>query len=385
MDFSKVRVLVTDGGARQTLTILHNLKELGCYVGVLCTHKLDVCYVSKLPDQKILDKRASASNKDYISFLVEVIQKGAFDVLLPVAEMNTNVITYNEDYLKKYVKLACAPRKAYINAFDKQRTLELAMQNNILVPYTRKIGQTVEDYIDTADFPIIIKPRNGVGSIGFHKFERKNDFWPYVIEKKLNLDDYVLQEFVPHKKRYGVVLFVDQNKNVCMAYTNEILRWYPIDAGSASLICSIDYPELIGDSAKLLKAMNWQGVAALSFMEDINTNEAKLLEINGRIPASIRLSCQCGFNVGKLLIEMAYEEKVERYPYNTKFGQLTRHFHAEVPWFIHSPDRFKCEPSWFSWKNTKDVVFWKDDLKPWIAYTVQKLVDYRKFLEKRRR
>ena len=30
MDFTKVRVLLTDGGARQTMTILHGLKEIGC-------------------------------------------------------------------------------------------------------------------------------------------------------------------------------------------------------------------------------------------------------------------------------------------------------------------------------------------------------------------
>ncbi len=55
MDYTKIRVLVTDGGARQTLTILHGLKKIGCYIVMACTSKRDVGYASRLPDKNILD------------------------------------------------------------------------------------------------------------------------------------------------------------------------------------------------------------------------------------------------------------------------------------------------------------------------------------------
>ena len=383
MDYTKIRVLVTDGGARQTLTILHGLKKIGCYVVMACTSKRDVGYASRLPDKKILYERFATANEDWLSHMIDVIKQEKIDVLLPVAEMSTNKVTSNEDELKKYVRLACAPRASYINAFDKQRTFELAAENNIPRPRTRRTGQTVEDYLNTVQFPLIIKPRNGMGSIGFHKFEKREDFWPYIEEKGIDLDQYVLQEFVNYEKRLGTILFVDQKGTVCMAYADEVLRWYPIDAGTASLIRSIDYPELIDYSSRLLKAMNWQGVAALSFMVDVDTQEPKLLEINGRIPASIRLSWQCGFNVAELLIQMAYGERVKVYPTNTRFGLCTRHFHGELLWFIKSKTRFTSKPSWFSWKNTKDAVWWRDDKKPWFAYTMAKLFGYKEFKKKR--
>lgn len=383
MDFKNIRVLVTDGDGRQTLTIIHGLKELGCHISVLCASKLDVCYVSKIPDEKILDKRAQVSNIEYIDFLINILESGKYDVLLPVAEMSTNKITLAENEIGKLVKMACAPRKAYIQAFDKQRTFDLAVENAVPCPLTRKAEQTIESYLKQANFPLIIKPRNGVGSIGFHKFEKVEDFFSYISKNKINLDNYVLQEYVSYQKRLGTILFIDQKGNICMSYADEVLRWFPIDAGSASLIRSIDYPEIIDYSSRLLTAMGWQGVAALSFMIDTVSGEPKLLEVNGRIPASIRLSMQCGFNVAKLLIEMAYDEKVDIYPPNKNFGQLTRHFHAEIPWFIKSKDRFSAKPSWFSWKNTKDVVFWRDDPKPWFAYTIQKFIGYRESMRKR--
>ena len=384
MDFTKTRVLLTDGGARQTLTILHGLKEIGCLVTVLCSSKLDVCYASNLPDEKILDENAAGSYDGFEDFLGPLVSSGRFDVLLPVAEMTTNKVTQHEDEYKKYVKLACAPRKAYIQAFNKQNTFEQAMNLGIPCPMTRRQGQNVEEYLKQVEFPIIIKPRCGMGSIGFHKFAKREDFWPYVKDHDIDLDQYVLQKFIPYEKYLGAILFVDQAGNVCMAYADEVLRWFPIDAGTACLIRSIDHPQLLDNSARLLKAMNWQGVAALSFMIDKTENIPKLQEINGRIPASIKLSWQCGFNVAKLLIEMAFNQQVEQYPANTKFGLLTRHFHADLAWFFKSPNRFHANPSWFSWENTADVVYWKGDWKPWFAYTLRKVLGFQEGVKKRR-
>jgi len=384
MDFSKVRVLVTDGGARQTLTILHGLKELGCHIAVLCSSKHATGYVSNIPHEKIVDERSVSGHEEFIPFVLSLLKTGKYDVLLPVAEGSTNKITEAEGELGKYARLACAPRASYINAFDKQRTFELAVENHVPCPRTRMLSETPEEFLKQVEFPLIIKPRNGMGSIGFHKFEKREDFWPYIREKNIDLDTYVLQEFVCYDKRLGTILFIDKNRRVCMAYADEVLRWFPIDAGTATTIRSIDYPEVLADSAKLLQAMNWQGVAALSFMVDRETNVPKLLEINGRIPASIRLSWECGFNVAKLLLEMAYDQDVTVYPENRVFGKVTRHFHAEIPWFIKSPDRFRTEPSWFSWKNAVDLVYWKDDRRPWFAYTFSKILGYKEATEKRK-
>ena len=376
--------MVTDGGARQSLTLLHGLKDLDCHIAVLCSSKLDVCYASNIPHEKILLPHAAGSDADFEATLLELLRKGDYDVLLPVAEMTTNKVTLHEDEYRQYTRLACAPRAAYIQAGDKQLTFEHAANIGMPAPKTRRLGQTVDDFLSLVEFPLIIKPRTGMGSIGFHKFKRREDFYPYVEEHGIDLDKYVLQEFVKHEKRLGTILFVDRDGQVCMQYADEVLRWYPLDAGTASLIRSIDAPQLLADSSRLLQAMQWQGVAALSFMVEEETGTAKLLEINGRIPASIKLSWQCGFNVAKLLVQMAMEEKVDAYPPNTVFGQCTRHFLAEIPWVFKSPDRFRSRPSWFSWKNTSDVVCWSGDPKPAMAYAVRKMVGYKESMNKRR-
>ncbi|MBE6857485.1 MAG: ATP-grasp domain-containing protein [Ruminococcus sp.] len=384
MNFNGIKVLLTDGGGRQTLTILHGLKEIGCHVTVLCSTKLDVCYNSKLPDARILDYDAAGSHDGFEEFIMKVLKEGNFDVLLPVAEITTNKVTLHEDEIKQYVKIACAPRSAYIQAFNKQRTFEKALEIGIPCPYTRRESQTVEDYLSKAKFPVIIKPRQGLGSIGFHKFETREEFDKALAEKTFNPDEYVIQEFVKFDKRIGTYIFMDQNCKTCASMAQEVLRWYPIDAGTAVLTRSIDAPDAIRYSRELLKALEWHGFANVGFMIDKETGEAKLLEINGRISAGVKLSWFCGINIAKQLMEMAYDQEVTEYPDNKKFGLMARHSHADISWFFKSKERFSCKPSWFSWKNTTDLVYWKGDMKPYFTYTLQKIFRYKEDISKRK-
>jgi len=63
---------------------------------------------------------------------------------------------------------------------------------------------------------------------------------------------------------------------------------------------------------------------------------------------------------------------------------MARHFHSDVLWFLKSKNRFKSKPSWFSWKNTKDLVYWKGDIKPWFVYTIRKAMGYQDGMKKRK-
>ena len=381
IEYNRIRVLVIDAAGKQSIAIIRGLKEIGCNVTAICGSKHATGYVSNRPDVKIINPDIAEHNGKGAGDLLELVKSKRYDVVMPIGEMGTDFITRMQEELRPFVRLACAPREAYINAFDKQRTFEHAYEIGVPMPKTRLSKQTVEEFLAEVDFPLIIKPRNGLGSIGFHKFEKREDFWPYVEANGIDLDSYVLQEYVEYDKRLGTILFVDQNGRVCMGYADEVLRWYPLDAGSACMIRTIDSPETLRWSADLLKAMKWQGIAALSFMVDKHTGVPKLLEINGRIPASIRLSRQCGYNVAKMLIDMAMDSEVDCYPFNTREGLCTRHMDTDLAWFVKSPDRFRANPSWFNWKDTKEALYYRDDKKPFVFNFFNKLFSYRAIMK----
>lgn len=384
LDFKKIRVLVTDGDGKQPLAMIRGLKELGCHVTVLCGSKKDTCYVSNKPDEKILNE--VFQNKDDKSFqtLLSLVATGNYDVVMPVAEMYTDFVTKHEDELKKYVKLACAPRSIYMKAFNKQTTFEQAMKSGIPCPYTRRSDQDIEDYIKKAKFPIIIKPRSGSGSIGFHKFETEEEFRSRLDDKNFNVDEFVVQEFVNFEHRIGTNFFVDKKGNICTSYAVDVLRWFPLDGGPGVLIQTVDAHEILQYAGKLLQDLGWQGFANVAIMIDKETGEPRLLEINGRIPASVKVAYMLGYNVSKQLLEMIYDEEVTQYPENTKFGKYLRHFDTDLAWLLNSSNRFSTKPSWFSWKNTQEVIFSKDDMKPFFVTLFKKIFSYESRMKKKK-
>lgn len=384
MDFKGTRVLVLDGAGKQTIAMIRGLKEIGCQVTVLCTTRLDVCYVSKLPDKKLLVKDMKPQNPEYVPFLLDQAKSGNYDVIMPIGELSTNPVTQHEDEFKPYVKIACAPREVYIKAFNKQFTFDTAIENGIPCPYTRHSKQDIEEYLNTCRFPIIIKPRQGLGSIGFCKFEKREDFWRYMKERKLDPDDYVVQEFVNFDKHLGCLLFIDQKVQVCTSYSVDVLRRFPVDAGSAVLLQTVDAKEMMPYAGKLLQALGWRGFADVAFMIDKETGEPRLMEINGRIPQSVKMAFMCGFNISRQMLEMVFDQDVIKYPENDKFGMYLRHFDTDIAWFLKSPDRFRAKPSWFSWKNTQEVLYSKDDKKPFWRNLFHQITSYRTKIKNKR-
>lgn len=382
MDFKGIRVLLLDGSGRQTLSILYGLKKIGCHVTVVCASKLDVCNVSFFPDKKIIDK--SACSDGLIELVKREVISRDYDVLLPVTEFTTDLITKHEKEINKYVRIACARREAYIQAHNKQYTFEKAMEVGIPCPLTRKVNESVNDYLDRAKFPIIIKPRSGVGSIGFKKINDRSQFDKLIKDNILCPDDYVIQEFIPAKNIRGVNIFVADGE-LKGALANAVLRHYPVDAGSATLVRSVDDDNAIEYSYKLLNAMGWRGYADVSYLIDDRDGTLKLLEINGRINASVKLYFYCGYNLSQQLVEMAYNEKITTYPRNSRVGLSVRHSQADILWFIHSRDRFNTKPSYFNRVKTKDVVFSLKDPLPYVTYTLQHILAFRDFKKKRNR
>ena len=381
MDFSKIRVLVTDSGGKQPYAMIRGLKDIGCHVTVICGSKHDTCYVSNKPDERILNTKFKENNEDKFQWMLSLVASGKYDVLMPIGEMSTDFITRHEDDFKKYVRIACAPRKVYLQAFNKQNTFDQAMKSGIPCPYTRRSDQDIEDYLNHAKFPIIIKPRQGIGSIGFHKFKTEDEFRKRLTDPSFNVDDYVVQEFVNFENRIGTNLFVDKKGNICTSYAVNVLRWFPIDAGAGVLIQTVDAHEILQYAGKLLQDLGWQGFANVAFMIDKETGEPRLMEINGRIPASVKVSFMLGCNVSRQFIEMIYDEEVTQYPENAQFGKYIRHFDTDIAWFLKSPDRFRAKPSWFSWKNTEEVLFCKDDPKPFFYQLFNKVLAYRTIMK----
>ncbi len=386
MDFKGVRVLVLDGYGRQVAIILKELHKLGCITTTLNCSKLDVGYTSRYPKKKILEPSVRYDLNELKRVLDREIPTGNYDVVFPMNEGATDVLWANKELYQKYVKYACAGEEGFVNAYDKQLTMTLCQKNGINCPVTKMDDETLEEFLSKVSFPLALKPRKGSGSRGFHKVDTKEQLFSLIESGEVKVPEYVIQEFIKEGETHRVsYTFIDNEGNVKTSLMAKSTRPYPLVVGTNSLFQSCQMPEITAQAEKLLKLMNWKGYASVCFIESDEDHIPKVMEINGRISASIKMSVLCGAHVVRQLMEMAYNMPVTEYSRDYREDMRLRHFQADMMWFIKSPTRFKCKPCWFSPIRTSDVVFsWSDPI-PWFAYTISCFARYKGEMEKRKR
>ena len=386
MDFKGLKVLLLDGFGRQIPGMLRQLHEIGCEVTTLNSSRLDPGYASRYPKHKIVIKGLKDDSEILEEAVEAEITSGKYDVVIPITDKSTDYVTKNEERFGSFVKIAAAPYSAFIKAYDKEETLRVCQEIGVPCPLTRMDDETVEEYVAKAKFPLALKPRKGTGSIGFRKVDTPEELFELISSGAVIPEQYVIQEFIPQDDiQYVVYMFVDRNGETKSSLSVAKRRWFPVDGGSMCLGQAVDRPDLVEYSKKLLNGVNWTGYCQVGYINDPRDNVPKILEINGRIPASVKICHLCGANIAQQLIEFAYGEEVTPFTTDIRNGIKLRYFQTDFLWFLKSKNRFKSKPSWFNPLNTKDYIFsWRDPW-PFFAYSLRGLFSYKKEMKKRKR
>jgi predicted ATP-grasp superfamily ATP-dependent carboligase len=383
MDFKGTRVLVLEGYSRQSLPLIKAFHELGCNVSVLCGSKLDVAYVSRYTNNRILGICDRERVEDTTTQIRKLLKTGKFDVVVPTVDFSAAILSEHKAEFSKYAKIASNDWEIYRIAGNKNNTMKVCMNNGIPCPTTLLGAKSIDDVISSdLKYPIVVKPCTGYGAIGFKKVNSLDDL------KKLFArgDDtslYVFQEYIPQTElQYECAMFIDNDNQVKTSCVFSKNRWFPINGGSSTLNITTDRQDIIDSCTKLLQTINWRGAADIDLIQDPRDGKAKIMEINPRVSGSVKITFEAGTNQAKQMLELLYGEEVTKYE-KYKIGQRLRCSQTDLLWFIKSSNRFKSNPSWFSCKNTKDQIFsWSDPL-PWFAFSIQKLFVLKTEMKKR--
>lgn len=385
MEFKGIRILVLDGFCRQVAVILKELHKMGCVITTLNDSKLDIGFASRYPKKKLIDKKFKGDTKYYEKLIFELCESGEYDIVFPIIEESTEILSRNYDVLSKKIKVIAPPYKAYLMASDKQKTMELCMANGINCPRTKKDSETLEEFLKCVKFPLACKPRVGRGSVGFLKVNNKEELDKLLKKGTIKLEEYVIQEFIPQGEIHRVsYTFVDSDGEVKSSMISKSSRPYPLEIGTNSLFESVDMPEIRKQSEKLLSLFGWQGYASVCFIESKFDGVPKVMEINARISASFKISVISGCKIIQQLIERAYGVpaiKTEK----VLFGCRVKHSQSSFLWFLKSKERFRKESNKRENHITKDVVYSFSDPWPYFAYSLQCLGKYKKEMKKRDR
>jgi D-aspartate ligase len=386
MDLKGVRVLLLEGFARQGMPLMESLHNLGCHLTTYNKSKLDLGYASRYPDRKLIDFWDRNDEQRSLDALRGILKKDKYDIVIPLTDFSATLLSKNKEDLSQYAAMTVNDWEVFQMASDKQNTMIICMENSIPCPYTLRDVDKVEDILNSdIKYPFIIKPRIGYGSIGFHCIYNEKQLRKVFDGAVTSHGKMLVQEYIPQTDiQYKAELFIDKEGNVKSAVVFDKTRWYPIDGGSTCCSASVDRPDIVESSTKLLKAIGWRGYGDVDLIQDPRDGIAKVMEINPRITASVKVCFAAGVDFARQIVEYETGRNVTEYK-NYILDARLRYMHTDILWFLQSPNRFKSKPSWFSFKNTTDQIFSLKDILPFFTYSLQAIKKLSPEMKKRKR
>jgi len=174
------------------------------------------------------------------------------------------------------------------------------------------------------DFPVVVKPRQAWGAQGVTVVERREELGAAYRRVAAIFPRPLVQERVPRDgEAHGVSCLFNTRGALRAAFVHRRLREYPLGGGPSTLRVSVERPDLVERSARLLSALGWVGFAMVEWKTDPRDGGARLLEVNPRFVGSLELAVRSGVDFPSLLYEVAVTgdcPEVRRY----KVGQLCR-------------------------------------------------------------
>ena len=385
-DLRGVRVLLLEGFARQNMALMPALKALGCHLTTYNNSKLDVGYASRWPDVKLVKHWDREDADSSFAALMEVLREGHYDIVIPMTDFSAALLCDHIDEVRPLAWPAVNEPEAFWQAADKQRTMQACEEAGVPCPHTLYDMQSADDILAAGmPFPFIIKPRVGYGSIGFHVIRDEEQLRKVFPEALARFGGMVVQDYIPQTgTQYKCEVFLDADGQPKSAVVFDKTRWYPIDGGSTCCSCSVHRPDIAANSIKLLQAIGWRGYGDVDLIEDPRDGVARVMEINPRITASVKVCFAAGVDFARQIVELGMGYPVTDYP-DYRDGVRLRYMHTDLLWFLQSPNRFKAKPSWFDFRNTTDQIFSLRDPWPWFTYTLQGLRKRKSEMEKRKR
>ena len=364
------RTFVTDGNKRESLAIVRSLAKKDIKVTAGENRRICCSFFSKYVKNKIIYPNPDRNPRSFMQNIYELVKKEKYDVIFPVNDSTTILFSKYKDKLSKYTKVPVANYETIMKGRDKAQTMKLAMENDIPCPKTYFVDDAnIEKIKNEVEFPIVIKPRESSGARGIVYVNSSPE--EFVREYKRVRNKYgapLIQEYIPGE-HYNVSALFNRDSELRAAFVLKKIRQYPVSGGPVTFAVSVEEPEVLKYAIKLLKAVNWYGVAEVELIIDERDKKPKLLEVNPRFWSSLELSILSGVDFPYLLYKMVRDGDVE--PVITyKTGVKLRFLAGDILWFLSTPDKLKALPEFIKFKddNMGYAILSLDDPKPMIGF-----------------
>lgn len=368
---SKVLIL---GCGTQGLAIARNLKKVG-HIIVLIGERHNYTDTSRYVDSFIFsdDPPSSAS---FLQLVINTIEKYQIETIIPMGDAASEFLSYNKDVLLSYVQYKMPNYDDWTRGVNKSELMLLCKDKGYPAPFT--ITNELELFSaekNKIPFPILIKPNITCGGRGMTLVKSYDELIEKYPRIRAEYGDCHFQQYVKQGgAQVEVQLYINENKELLYSSVIYKYRWYPEKGGSSCCAVSVKNDNIVDILYHLLMDLNWVGFADFDTIENPDTGELLIMELNPRVPACVKCAIEAGLPWGQIIVNDYLGLPQKKYKYNE--GEFLRHLGFEVLWFLKSSNRFKTKPNWFKLVGRhihyQDMSDWSD-LKPFFSGTFRNI------------
>jgi len=244
----------------------------------------------------------------YISALLTICEREKIDLLIPLFEKEFLILDSNrEEFENLGTTLLLSNRPILEICNDKWNTYNFFKENSISTAKTCLI-EDVEDKNINMKFPLILKPREGMGSKGIFFARNKQE----LSHLSINLKNYIVQEMVEGTE-YTMDVLCDLEGKVLSIVPRQRLEVRAGEVVKSKSVKDIDLIEKTLDLVDKLNSKNDNGAIGPMNIQCI-VNEKKdmrFIEINPRFGGGVPLTFESGVDYGRVLREMTMGQEIE--------------------------------------------------------------------------
>lgn len=284
---------------------------------------------------------------EYVAQITSIVSKERIDVILPMGDDAALILSKHKN-LFKVQNLKTPEFENFLKGYDKNSLMTLCREKGYPHPFTIDLDKTAtnNERIINFPFPAMLKPNCTTGGRGMILVNNYDEFVSAYPTLHATYGDYHLQKFIkPGGRQVKVQLYVNERQELVASSVMQKLRWYPNKAGSNCCAVSIKDDEIIKICHHVLRDLKWIGFADFDTIEDSDTGELLIMEINPRLPACIKNAIVAGVNWGEILVNDALGLSQKKYSF--KEGMYLRHLGLDILWWKNSDNKWHTKPSWF--------------------------------------
>jgi len=284
----------------------------------------------------LLDSRPG--DPDFPDEILKLVHKLAVGSIMPVSEGYHNaLIPLREQLDEKNVHLFSPSREAFDKATDKDFMHSLCMKLGVPVAKGMRLDELMRDGMaDSLNFPLVLRTRrqNIKGDKAPWKAAYAKN--PEVLGKLYGQvrgfpENVIVQEYHPGVEDHVQILMHQGELVMAGDYLGE--HHMPLAGGVTVQRVSSCHQELVNDAVKLLKAIDYEGIAGVQFHYDPNTERYIFLEINPRFSGGLPTVIMAGFEASFRLWQSHFEpEKMKGDNY--RVGVRTRILGGDANWLL---------------------------------------------------